>query len=201
MEMKSAEVSTHFAFCSYVSLCGTNREQIFRLLKTSWTIVSLLMPSQSQRQPPILCQYLSHFLDHLWGSACRWRSRTWIVLSRFLPFAKALGPFLNTFSAHGFPPVHPHQHFTRLRCSFPQIIAELDVCTLLHCAVTLSLTLTTFNWPQLVYTAGHMQYMLCCVSILLMPLKNHAHARRLAPSCLSDMTPFTELFRQTLYCI
>ena len=34
-------------------------------------------------------------------------------------------------------------------------------CTLLHCAVTHSLTLTTFNWPHSVYTVGHMQSMLC----------------------------------------
>ena len=26
---------------------------------------------------------------------------------------------VNTFSAHGFPPVHLHQHFKRLCCSFP----------------------------------------------------------------------------------
>ena len=79
----------------------------------------------------------------------------------FLPFEKAFEPFINTFSAHDFPPVHPHQHFTRLRCSFPQFVAELEVCTLFHCAVTLPLTLTMFNWPQSVYTASHMQSMLC----------------------------------------
>ena len=110
-------------------------------------------------------------------------------------------PFLresvNAFSAHGFPPVHLHQHFTRLSCSFPQFVAEL-ACTLLHTAVTLPLTLTTFIWPQSVYTAGHKQCMLC-VSILPMFLKNHAHARTHAPSCSSDMTPFNELFRHTLH--
>ena len=61
------------------------------------------------------------------------------------------------------PPVHLHHHFMRLCCSFPQFVAEL-VYTLLHCAVTLPLTLTTFNWPQSVYTAGHMQSMLCVYS-------------------------------------
>ena len=44
--------------------------------------------------------------------------------------------------------------------SAPTFVAEFYVCTLLHCAVTLPLTLITFNWPQSVYTAGHMQYML-----------------------------------------
>ena len=44
---------------------------------------------------------------------------------------------------------------------FPKFAAELDVCSLLHCAVTLPLTLTAFNWPQSVFTAGHMQSMLC----------------------------------------
>ena len=50
MEMKSPEVSIRFAFCSSVSLCGTNREQIFRSSKSSWTMVyavSLLMPNSS----------------------------------------------------------------------------------------------------------------------------------------------------------
>ena len=55
------------------------------------------------------------------------------------PFS-SLRESVNTFSAHVFPPVHPHQYFTRLFCSFPQFVAELDVCTLLHCAVTLSNT-------------------------------------------------------------
>ena len=41
--------------------------------------------NQSQRQSPILCQHLSHFIDHFWGSACRWPTRTWLILSRFLP--------------------------------------------------------------------------------------------------------------------
>ena len=35
----------------------------------------------------------------------------------------------------------------------------------------------------------------CCVSILPMSLNNRAHA----PSCHSDMMPFTKLFRHTLY--
>ena len=69
------------------------------------------------------------------------------------------------FSAHVFPPVHLYQHFMRLHCSFPKFVAELDVCMLLHCAVTLPLTQTTFNWPQSVYTAGHMQSMLCVDSL------------------------------------
>ena len=167
MEMKSPEVSIRFAFCSSVSLCGTNREQIF-CLPISWTMVcavSLLMPNSSAINLSVSSrqyQHMSHFLDHFWGSACRWPTRTWLILSSFLPFAKAFEPFVNTFSAHGFPPVHLHQHFTRLRCSFPQFVAELDVCTLLHCALTLPLTQTTFNWrAQSVYTAtGHMQSML-----------------------------------------
>ena len=50
MEMKSPEVSIRFASRSSVSLCGTNREQIFYLSKSSRTIVwavSLLMPNSS----------------------------------------------------------------------------------------------------------------------------------------------------------
>ena len=79
----------------------------------------------------------------------------------FVSFAKVFELFVNTFSAHGFPPVHMHQHFTRFRCSFLPFVAELQVCTLLHCAVALPLILTTFNRPQSVYTADHMQSMLC----------------------------------------
>ena len=50
MVMKSPEVSMRFAFCSSVSLCGTNREQIFRLHKSSRAMlctVPLLMPNSS----------------------------------------------------------------------------------------------------------------------------------------------------------
>ena len=48
MEMKPPEKSIRFAFCSSVSLCGTNREQIIRLPKSSRKMVcavSLLMPN------------------------------------------------------------------------------------------------------------------------------------------------------------
>jgi len=48
--MKSPEISIRFAFCSSISWCGTNREQIFRLPKSSLTMVctvSLLMPNSS----------------------------------------------------------------------------------------------------------------------------------------------------------
>ena len=114
----------------------------------------------------------------------------------FPPFAKAFEPFVNTFFAHSFPPIHLNQHLTHLHCSFPPFVAEFDVCTLLHCAVKLPLTLTMFNWPQSVYTDSNMQP--SCVSFLPRSLKNHAHARTHAPNCRSDMTPFTELFTHTV---
>ena len=114
-----------------------------------------------------------------------------LILSRFLPFAKAFKSFVNTFSVHSFPPVYLHQHFPSLCCSFPQFVAELDICTLLHRAVILPLTLTTFDWPQSVCSA-------CCVSIL-MSLKNHTHARIHSLSCRSDIIPFTEFCCRTLY--
>ena len=59
--------------------------------------------------------------------------------------------------------------------SFPQFVAELDVCTLLHCAVTLPLILSTFNWQQLLNCRSHAVY--SASWILPMSLKNHAHAR------------------------
>src|SRR5215475_15870077 len=46
-------------------------------------------------------------------------TRTWLILTCFLPIAKAFKPVVNTFSAHGFRPVHLHQHFMRLRRRFP----------------------------------------------------------------------------------
>ena len=162
--MKSPEVSIHFASCSSLTLCGTNQEQIFRSPKSSRTMVctmSLLVPNSSAIN-------LSISRRSCGASICRTLSIISRVLlvdgrpeCRFLPFAKAFEPFVNTFSVHGFPPLHLHQHFTHLHCSFSQFIAEVDVCTLLHCAVTLPLTLTMFNWPQSVYTAGHMQSILC----------------------------------------
>ena len=165
--MKSPEVSVRFASCSSVSLSDTNWEQIFSLPKPSRTIVcamSLLLPNFSAINLSVSRR------------SCARYTRTSLILSRFLPFAKAFEPLVNIFSAHGVSPVHLHQHFTRLRCSFPQLVAVLDVCMLFHCAVTL---------PQSIHTASHMQ------SILPISLKNHA------PSCRSDMTPFIELFRHT----
>ena len=201
MTMKSPEVSIHFASCSSLTLCGTNQEQIFRSPKSSRTMVctmSLLVPNSSAIN-------LSISRRSCGASICRTLSIISRVLlvdgrpeCRFLPFAKAFEPFVNTFSVHGFPPLHLHQHFTHLHCSFSQFVTELYVCMLFHCAVTLPLTLTMFNWPQSVYTAGHM-HSPCCMSILPMSLKNHTHACTHAPSCRSDMTPFTELFRYTLY--
>ena len=69
---------------------------------------------RNQCQSPILCQHLSNFLHHFWGSVCRWPTRTWLIISRFLPFGKAFEPFVNPFSAHGFPLVHLHLRFTLL---------------------------------------------------------------------------------------
>ena len=158
--------------------------------------VSLLMPNSSatnlsvSRQSRVsICRTFSY---NFWGSG----SMADLNVAHPQSFPSLREPFVNTFSAHGLSPVHLHQHSVRLRCSFPQFVAERDVCLLLHCAVTLPLTLTTFNWPQSVYTASHMQSMLCVDSP--MSPKNHAHARTRAPSCRSDMIPFTELFRHTL---
>ena len=164
MEKKSPAVSIRFAFCSSVSLCGTNREHIFRLPKSSPTMacaVSLLMPN-------ILPQsFLESVADLV---------PAFVELSRsFLRFCFSMAdpnvahpqsfPSLCesvwTIRKHGFPPVHLCQHFTRLRSCFPQFVVELDVFTLLHCAVTLPLTLTTFNWPKSVYNVGHTQSILC----------------------------------------
>ena len=116
--------------------------------------------NQSKRQSPILSPHLSHFLiiSKFGLSIADWN----VAHLQSFPFLrKCVRTILNKFSAHGLPPVHLHQHFTRLRCSFLQFVAELDVCTFLHYAVTLPFIITTFNWPQSVYTAGHMQSMLC----------------------------------------
>ena len=111
-------------------------------------------------QSPIFCQHLSRFLNHLWVSACRWLTWTWLILSSFLPFAKAFEPFVN-ISCSQLPSSTPAPTFHVSPLQFSWFVAEHDVCILLHCAVTLSLILTMFTWSQLVYTAGHMQSMLC----------------------------------------
>ena len=79
MEMKSPEVSIRFVFYSSVSLWDTNRGQIFRLPKSSRTMmcaVSLLMPKSSAinlRVSRRSCtQHLSHFLHHFLRSVCWW---------------------------------------------------------------------------------------------------------------------------------
>ena len=156
MKMKSPEFSIRFVFCSSLSLHCSIWEQIFRLPKLSRMMVctvSLLMPNSSAINPCVNSDLVPAFfaLSRSFLVFClRWQTRTWLIVSHFLLFAKAFQPFVNIFSANGFPPVHLHQHFTRLCCSFPEFVADRDVCTLLHCAVTLPLTLTMFNWRQLV---------------------------------------------------
>ena len=164
MQMKSKEISTLSfprAFCSSVSLCGTNRKQVFRLpfSRTKVCAVFFLMPnfstiklSVSRRSSVIICRTFSIISEVLLVDGRPERGSS----SSF----PSLRESVNTFSAQGFPPVHLHQHSTRLCCSFSQFVAK-RVCTLLHCAVTLPLTLTSFNWLQSVYTASHMQSMLC----------------------------------------
>ena len=148
------------------SLCDTNREQIFRLPnhRRRWFAPCL---SECPIPPQSILASVADLVHVLLAVS---RSFLYFCLSMtasnvaqtqsFRSFRERLAPFVNTFPAHGFPPVHLHQHFTRLRCSFPQFVAEVDVCTLLHCAMTLPLTMTTYNWPQSVDTAGHMQSML-----------------------------------------
>ena len=153
MEIKSPEVSISFAFCSSVSLCSTNQEQIC-LPKSSWTMVcavSLLMPnsfavivSMSHRSCASICRTFSIISGVLLVDG-RLQYGSLSVIS--FPSPKHLN-----HSAHSFPSVHLHKHFTCL-----QFVAELYVCALCHSAVTL----TMFNWPQSVYTASHMQSMLC----------------------------------------
>ena len=138
MKMKSPEVSIGFAFCSFVSLWGTNREQIFRFPKSSGTMVcavSLLMPNSSAMNLSAdrrSCASICRTFSIISGVLLVHDLPEYDSLSRFLPFAKAFEPFVNTFSVHGFPPVHLQQYFTHLHYSFPQFVAELDVSTLLH---------------------------------------------------------------------
>ena len=68
--------------------------------------------------------------------------------------------------SNGLPPVHLHQlSRASVPLQFPQFVAEIDVCMLLHCALILPPTMTTFNWPQSVYTGSHMQSILCVDSL------------------------------------
>ena len=115
-----------FCFCSSLSLCCTNQEQTFRLLKSSRTMVnavSLLMLnssainlSVSHRPCASICRTFSIISGVLLDDGRPERGSSSIVSS--------LRERVNTFSAHGFSPVQLHVHFTRLRSSFPQIVAE-----------------------------------------------------------------------------
>ena len=72
MEVKSPEVSIRFAFCSSLSLCGSNRELIFCLSKSSRTMVRrvLLMPNSSAiffaSVFGLVPVFVLHFLSHFW---------------------------------------------------------------------------------------------------------------------------------------
>ena len=176
MEKKSPEVSIRFAFCSCVNLCCTNREQIFRLPKSWRTMVcavSLLMPNSSAINLSVSRR------------SCARICRTFSIISRVLLVdgrpERGSSSVVSFPSAQGFPPVHLHRHSTRLRCSFPQFIPKIDVCTLLHCAVTLPLTLTTFNWPAVgLHYQSHAVHDLCRFSpCIWRTIRMRAHMRKL----------------------
>ena len=76
------------------------------------------------------------------------------------------------------------------------------------CSRTWCLHIALWHYlSQWLHSTGRSQFTLSvtcspyCVSILPISLKNHAYARTHVPSCRSDMTSFTELFRQTLYVL
>ena len=126
MEMMSPEVSIH--------LCGTNREQIFCLPKSSWTMmcaVSLLFPNSSVMNISVSlrsCAPTFHASPLQFSPIC---SRTWCL------------------------------HVAPLRCN----------------------TTSHTDYVQLAPVGLHCRsHAVRAVSILPMPLKNHAHARTHAPS-------------------
>ena len=79
-------------------------------------------------------------------------------------------------------------------------ICSITWCLFAHCFIELwhylshGLCSTGYSWFTLPVTYGP-----CCGSILPMSLKNNAYVHTHVPSCHSDMTPVTELFRHTLY--
>jgi hypothetical protein len=68
-----------------------------------------------------------------WATFGSANGRTWLILSCFLPITKVFKPAVNTFSAHGFRPVHLHQHLSPSPFS---LICNRTWCLLvapLHC--------------------------------------------------------------------
>ena len=191
-----SEVSRSFHPFCFLLVCELVWHKLGTDLPLLWMMVyavsSAINLSINCRSCASICRTL---LDHFWGSACQWPNRTRLILSRFLPFAKVFEPFVNMFSAYGFPPVHLHQHFICLRCSFPQFVAEL--C--LHVAPLRCETTSHTDYVQLASVGLHCQshavHAVCLFSpCLWRTMRLRAH---MPQSCRLDMTHFTELFRHT----
>ena len=166
--MKSPEVSIRFAFCSSVNLCGINREQIFRLPKSSRTMVyavSLLTSNSSAINLGVSRRLVPAFLAHSRSflGFCLSMADSNVAHPQSFP---SLRESVWTIRKHLFcsrlPSHTPAPTFHASPLQFSLICSRnlLYIC-MLHCAVTLSLTMTTFNCPQSVYTSDHMQSMLC----------------------------------------
>jgi len=86
----------------------------------------------------MLCQHLSHSLDHVWGYAFRRPTRTWLILSCFLPVAKAFEPVVKHIFCSRLPSrtLAPTFHVSPLPFS---LICSRSWCSLvapLHCDPT-----------------------------------------------------------------
>ena len=198
MGMMSLEVSICFAFCPSVSLCGTNWGQIFRLPKSSWTMVwavTLLIFLQS---------ILAWVADLVPASVPLYRLSPWLCLSMFDPNVahpqsfRSLRESVWTIRKHIFyswlpsrPPA-PTFHACPLQIS--------PICSRswsLYVAPLRCDTTSHTDYVQLAEVGFHcMSRADHAVSILPMSLKYHVHVRTHARSCRWDMTPFTVLFRQ-----
>ena len=203
MEMKSPEVSIHFAFCSSVSLCITNREQIFHLHRSSRTVVcavSLLIPNSfkinlsiSRRSYASICRTFSIISGVLFVDG----QTEHLMLSSFPSLCKSVWTICKHIFCSQFPSRTPVPTFHESPLQFSPICSRSRCLHVAPLCCDTALILTTFNWLQSVYTAGHMQSMLCIDSPHVS--EEHVHVHTYAPSCHSDMTPFTELLRHAFY--
>ena len=202
--MRSPEVSIRIAFCSSVSLCGTNQEQIFHLSKSSRTMVcavSLLMHNSSAINLSVSRRSWASIYHTFWiisGVLFVVDGRPELDSSSVVPsLRESIWTISKPIFCSRLPSRTHAPTFHASPLQFSPICSRIWCLHVAHRAVThLShwLRLTGRSWFTLPVTCSP-----CCVSILPMSLKNHhmrAHMRQVAV----QMTPFTELFRHTLWC-
>ena len=158
-----------------------------------WVLANAkLLHNLSWRQSPILCQHLSHFLDHFGGFACQWLTRMWLNPQSFPSLCKNVWTIPKHIFCSRLPyrTLAPTFHVSLLQFS---LICSRTWClhvATLRCDTTVPLTLTTFNWQQsmLCVDSAHVpeEPYACAPTCVKLPFRYHTiHRTFFVTPCIS----------------